>query len=162
MPKTIVSFVCEENPITVVQNGKQSLTVVSCADITFNGTTASVPALASPFMAGEDIQAFDVVVAFGNEIFRADASNPAHIANVVGVALNAATVGASVNVASQGRVTNPSFSFDSTLPVFLSIVPGELVQDDFEAVDGAAFSLLVGRVRNSDTIDINIGDPIAF
>lgn len=155
--------------IAVTQSSSNVTVIRDTSNITVTGGTpvfvnnsAVVPALTSPFTAGEAIQAFDVVVAFGNVVRRATVADVTHVGNVVGIALASASIGEAVNIVTHGRISNPAWSFNDALPVYLSSLPGQLVQDDVDQVDGATFSIRIGTVRDPDTVDVNIQPDILY
>lgn len=154
-----VANTCNEGVFVDQDCGKVLVSQGSIITINTGETTA----LVSPFTALEDITAYDVVVAFGSGIRKATVTDISHVTNVVGIAITSALSGESVNIVTHGRVSNPAWSWDDTLPVYLSHVPGELLQDDNEAlVNGALFSVRVGNVRDSDTVDVNIQQDILY
>ena len=145
-----VNVAINSNPVQITQG--QSITI----------NTGDVSAIRYDFTAGEDIQAYDVVVAFGDMVYRASAAIPNHATNVTGIATSAALTGQSVSITTHGRVVNNGFSFDSTKLIFLDTNPGQIIQDDIEGLSGAAFTIQLGVVRSSTTIDLKIQQPILF
>lgn len=124
--------------------------------------TGNTTGLSSPFTCAEAVSAYQILAAFGSEVRPASAANLSHATNVVGIALSDCQPGESVDVVTHGRVTFAGWNWDDSLGVYLSTVPGELVQDDPEASDGATFSLRVGTVRDPDTIDLQILHSILY
>jgi len=60
-----------------------------------------------------------VVVSIGGEIFYADATNDAHRGHVLGLTLNAASAGGTVQIRSSGEVLEPSWTWTVDDPVYL-------------------------------------------
>lgn len=146
--------------ITVDSNVSKQITVSKGTIITIN--TGNVTALISPFVCAEDISAYQVVAAFASSIRPATVTNVLHAENVVGIALSDCLAGDSVDVATAGRVVFAGWSWDDTKHLYLSDIPGEMVQDDIDQVDGATFSLQMGIVRDATSIDLNPQMPILY
>ena len=156
-------------PITVAGSAKNNLTVSKVEQtirvqkgsvITVN--TGDVSALRSPFLAGVTINPYQVVVAFGMTVRPADVTDLTHAPNVVGISTTFANPGDSVEVVTAGRISFAGWSWDDSQPIVLGLTPGSIAQDDPELTDGAVFSIVLGNARDSDTIDLNIQQPILF
>ena len=126
MSETIITIVKTCNPISISNvcppisvNGTLGNPITVSSGTTVNINSGNISAVTSPFVAGEAITAYDVVIAIGNELFRASAANVTHVSNVVGIALQSAITGDSVDVTTQGRVTNSGWNFNSSQLVFL-------------------------------------------
>jgi len=144
----------------VVANKQQRITVSRGSVITVQQGSAS--SLSSPFTCSEDVTAYQVLAAFGASVRPATVTDLTHAANVVGLALTDCLAGDEVEVVTSGRVTFSGWNWNDTLPVFLGLTPGEIVQDDPEAVEGAAFTIRLGVVRNPTTIDLNILQSVLY
>jgi len=69
--------------------------------------------------AGETIPGHKVVSASGGGAFKASSTNAGNIQGAVGISLNAAATGETVNIATSGRVDEPSWSWPVGKPIFL-------------------------------------------
>lgn len=83
-----------------------------------------------------------------------------HANRIVGMTAHAAVAGAPVALAIYGEITEPSWSWDTTKPVYLG-VDGLLTQVVPEFPD-AKFSVVVGFPISATTLFINIGIPITL
>lgn len=83
-----------------------------------------------------------------------------HATRIVGMTTNAAALGDSVNIAMYGEVTEPSWNWDISKPVYLG-GDGYLTQVEPSAPT-AKFSVVVGFPVTPTTLFINIGIPITL
>jgi hypothetical protein len=91
-------------------------------------------------------------------IAYADASDPAHIARVVGVTTASAAGGAPVTFQSSGRITEPSWTWTPDSDIFLGL-NGLLTQ----SIPGtAAFAQRLGFALSPTEMWVELGEPIVF
>ena len=83
-----------------------------------------------------------------------------HATRIVGMSTNAAASGGSVNIAMYGEVTEPSWNWDTTKPVYLG-GDGYLTQVE-PVAPSAKYSVVVGFPITPTTLFINIGIPITL
>lgn len=95
----------------------------------------------------------------GGAIYASNAEL-SHSQRIVGMTRHAAVAGAPVALAIYGEITEPSWSWDTTKPVYLG-VDGLLTQVVPEFPD-AKFSVVVGFPISATTLFINIGIPITL
>ena len=91
------------------------------------------------------------------DVDYADASDIGHIDEVLGMTLNAASIGAAVQVISEGEVTESGWSWIPLVTIFLSS-DGNMTQEPPDAP--AAFSLSVGYATSPTSMRVRIGTPI--
>lgn len=114
------------------------------------GTTASV------YLAGSAIGGLRVVLlASDQRVIYADQTIVEHARRVLGVSLNAAIENDEVTICTGGEVTDPSWNWDTDLPVYLGI-NGLLTQ----VAPAIGFSLVIGIALSSTYIFVNIREPI--
>lgn len=147
------------NKIIVIQ--KERKVIVSKGSI-INVSSGTTSSLSSEFVCSEPVLAYQVLAAFGSSVRPADITDITHVENIIGLALSDCAAGESVGVVTTGRVTFAGWNWDDTLPVFLGLNPGEILQDDPEASEGATFSIRLGVVRSPTTIDLTIQQPILY
>lgn len=87
-------------------------------------------------------------------------TNLSHATRVVGLSSNAATIGDPVNIAIHGEMTEPSWNWDTTKPVYLSN-DGYLTQVE-PVAPSAAFSMIVGFPISTTILFITLGIPITL
>lgn len=90
----------------------------------------------------------------------ASAALASHANRIVGMTMNAAATGDSLNVKKFGEVTEPSWNWQTDKPVYLD-ADGFLTQVPPEA-PAAKFSVVVGFPISATTLFINIGIPITL
>lgn len=150
----------QEQQITVAGQNFAQVVVNQGSVVTVN--TGDITALRSDFIAGETIFPYDVVGSQASRVYRASAANTEHSTHVEGIAINGGNVGDTISVVTQGRVTNALWNWNTTDPLYLAIAPGQMIQDDPEASEGAVFSVVIGKVRDSDTISVDIDQVILY
>ncbi len=70
-------------------------------------------------LAGQNLSSGRAVVLEGNLAYYFDPLDSAHIGRLVGVTLNAALTGDTVNIQIAGEVTDAAFAFTADAPVFV-------------------------------------------
>lgn len=104
----------------------------------------------------------------GNRAVVVDASNHAqyasnqtltHANKVVGISINAAAAGDSINVLRSGEITEPSWNWTLDQPVYLAD-NGTLTQTP--PSNPALFSLIVGFPITATKLFVSIREPIIF
>ena len=86
--------------------------------------------------------------------------NPQHGMKVLGVTTNAAAAGGTLSVVRSGKMSEPSWSFDTSKPVFLG-VDGLLTQVA-PAYPAAAFSLIVGFPLSATELFVGLREPLGL
>lgn len=94
-----------------------------------------------------------------NEIIYASNDLPGTAHKIVGMSLNAAAPGGALSVMRSGEVLEPSWNWDTTLPVYLG-ANGLLTQTP--PVAPAAFSLIVGFPTSATGLFISVREPIVI
>lgn len=125
----------------------------------FGAGSSSLPDLSQTtldYVAGDDLGGHRLITTdpFGLAIY-ADQSNLDHTNKVVGLTMNAADLGASVTVLIEGPITEPSWNWDTNLPVFLS-TSGQMTQTP----PTSGFSLIIGFPETSTRLMVRINRPI--
>ena len=104
--------------------------------------------MTAPALSG--ISALKAIYGVGGDVGDyADNDEPDHKTAVVGVSVSAANAGQSFDVRTTGVITDASFNFDLTKPVFLGKT-GALTQDLEQAT--GAFLLVIGFPASEDTL----------
>lgn len=152
-----VSFVVTKQRDRVVATANRVATVVSCGaqgprGPQGDGGDGFIFVASSP-VGGHRILALNDL----GEVVYADNQSPIDSARIIGMSLNAASVGGEVSVKRSGSVSEPSWNFDTSLPVYLGS-NGTLTQIAPEAP--AVFSLIVGFPETATRIFIAIREPI--
>lgn len=125
------------------------------------GPTGPSGAAVMPVTAGEALGGNRLVVLDSNgAAFYASNADVGHLRRVFGMTLGAASAGSSVDVLRFGRITEPSWSWQLELPVFLG-VNGLLTQTP-PVFGQAFFSLVVGFPISNNEIFLDIGEPITL
>lgn len=111
--------------------------------------------------AAIDISGHRIVVLDGQGgALYASSADPTHSQRIVGMTRHAAVAGAPVALAIYGEVTEPSWSWDTSKPVYLGD-DGFMTQVP-PAYPDAKFSVVVGFPISATTLFINIGIPITL
>jgi hypothetical protein len=141
-----------------IQIDRVTVEVFPYASITFNGTTTTQ--LSTSYSAGEDIEAFRLVILDSGLLYKADPNNPSHGAKVIGIAIESGVNGASIRVVTDGIVTNSTWNWD------LSNGHHLFASDDGNITNIASFNtawfLEVGRIINNDRIYIDLQDLLVL
>lgn len=111
-------------------------------------------------LAGGPIGGHRVVVLEGALAQYATNQNPQHGMKVLGVTTNAAAAGGTLSVVRSGKVSEPSWSFDTLKPVFLG-VDGLLTQVA-PTHPAAAFSLIVGFPLSATELFVGLREPLGL
>lgn len=120
------------------------------------GGTGEVTVVAAT--AGAAVGGHRVVTSLSDgTVVHADVTNPAHVLNVVGMTLGAAASGASVQVAMQGRVEEPSWAWVAGSPIYLTGL-GLLTQ----TVPTSGYALQVAVPLSPTSIVLMVKMPIAL
>ena len=85
----------------------------------------------------------------------ASQSNLAHLGKVVGITLNSANDAENVDIQLLGYITFNGWDFDDLLPIYLA--DNGLIN---QILPMSGFSQIVGFAESSDTIFINLREPI--
>jgi hypothetical protein len=102
-------------------------------------------------VASENLNAFDFVTAGGA---RADSDNLAHLGHIAGMTPEAVLSGFVAHLVSMGEVTNSGWSWAANAKLFLNGTGLSTV------APSTGFSQIVALSRNSDTVIIQLGDPV--
>lgn len=119
----------------------------------------SVAALNFPENTGISIQLKDAVNQYNmvtSDGYKADSHNVTHANKVLGMALQAGSVDDIVQVATSGRVVNPSWSWSPGSPIFL-VSTGLNVAGDFADAFIQKIGTAVGNGITTDEINLSIG-----
>jgi hypothetical protein len=109
--------------------------------------------------AGADIGGHRIVVLdSSNKAQYADCTDLGHAQRVVGMTLNAAVADDSVSLQNFGEVTEPTWNWDMTKPVYLG--PNGVLTQVVPTVEYAKFSLVVGFPSSPKSLFVNIREPI--
>lgn len=111
-------------------------------------------------LAGGPIGGHRVVVLEEASAQYATNQNPQHGMKVLGVTTNAAAAGGTLSVVRSGKVSEPSWSFDTSKPVFLG-VDGLLTQVA-PTHPAAAFSLIVGFPLSATELFVGLREPLGL
>lgn len=87
-----------------------------------------------------------------------DQPGTAHM--IIGVSLNAAAAGGTLNVVRSGEVIEPSWAWNPSLPVYLG-TNGTLTQTP-PAAPAASFSLIVGFPTSATGLFVAVREPITL
>lgn len=111
----------------------------------------------SIFIAGQTLERQRIVTLDSNtQLIHADHTNLTHAGRVIGLTLESATLGESIEVHSFGLVSEPSWNWDITQPsVFLSNA-GQITQTP----PTSGFINVIGHVASATQLFINIQSPI--
>ncbi len=114
---------------------------------------AFVPLKASGALGGQRV----VRAAFPGYVRYADSSLAADANHVVGISLNAAVDGATVNVAASGEIVEPTWNWEPDMPVFVGL-EGRLTQTP----PAAGFSLVVAVATSPTSVVVGVKQPIVL
>ena len=87
-------------------------------------------------------------------------ANPAHLGRIVGLTLNAASQGGVLTIQNYSDVTEPSWNWNVTLPVFLG-KDGHLTQLPPDPID-SSFSTAIGFPVSPNVLFVDIGPSISI
>jgi hypothetical protein len=114
--------------------------------------------LAFTALAGEALSGHQaVVLAADGMAYRADRATASNMGRVAGITLNAAALGASVNIMRSGQVIEPSWSWTPFLPIFLGHL-GALTQ--VAPTDG--FLIVLGSALDATSMFVNPNPPLVI
>lgn len=108
---------------------------------------------ASGAIGGHRVLALDAA----NQVIYAGNDIPGTEHKIIGMSLNAAAPGGTINVVRSGEVIEPSWGWNTTLPVYLG-VNGLLTQTPPAAP--AAYSLIVGFPTSPTGLFMTVREPI--
>jgi hypothetical protein len=97
------------------------------------------------------------VIQTNNGLDYASNDNPIHSLELVGVSLNAAIIGGTVNVVVLGNITEPSWNWIPNQPVFLGL-NGYLTQAPPSS--SGSFSLIIGLATSTTALFVSQRDAI--
>jgi hypothetical protein len=101
-----------------------------------------------------------VTIDNSGSIIYASNDNNLHANRVIGMTTGASSSGAMSTVQANGELLEPSWNWDTSLPVYLGL-NGLLTQTP-PVYPSALFSLIVGFPVSTTTLYIQIGQPIAL
>lgn len=84
----------------------------------------------------------------------------AHASRIVGMTTGAADSGATTVIQSYGEITEPSWNWNTSLPVYLGT--NGLLTQVAPTAPSAKFSVVIGFPISSTTLFVNIGIPITL
>lgn len=96
-----------------------------------------------------------VMVNTDGKVYYADKNTLSHATKILGITHGSATLGATVSVQTYGVMTEPSWTWDMSLPIFLS-TGGLLIQ----TAPTTGFMLMLGFPLSSSSMLIDIDKPI--
>lgn len=105
--------------------------------------------------AGTDLSGHRAVVVDAAAVFYADKDNIAHLANVIGITLGAASSGATATIQTGEEIIEPSWNWTMDQPIFLGN-NGMLTQ----TAPTTGFALVLGFPVTSQIMFVRIGTPI--
>lgn len=106
--------------------------------------------------AGVALGGHRVVIESLGSLYYADTTNLAHVNRVVGLTLNACSLGQSVVYVKDGLVTEPSWAWNTSLPVWLS-TNGLLTQSPSNTT---GFVMIIGNPVSSTSLYVSLKTPI--
>lgn len=101
-----------------------------------------------------------VVIREGDSASYATNENLQHGMKVLGITENASDAGGTLSVVRSGKMTEPSWNFDTSKPVFLG-VNGLLTQVP-PTYPAAAFSLILGFPLSATEIFVSLREPLTL
>ena len=107
------------------------------------------------YEAGQILSGHRAVILDDDKVYYADCTTPSHAKRVLGITTGAAMIGAMANIQVNGELTEPSWSWDLDVPVWLS-TNGLLSQ----APPSSGFSLIVGFPVSETKLLVRISEPI--
>lgn len=99
-----------------------------------------------------------VVFSASGKLIYASSSNLEHLHRIAGITITAANAEELVSVMRSGEVTEPSWNWDITLPVYLA--DNGLLTQTPPATPVAAFSVVVGFPTSATSLFVTIREPI--
>lgn len=161
-------IVIGNSPLTCVSGGSSYITVNPCNSsiVVQSGGNTIIESgtrsfLSEDFLAGESIAAYDIVAIIGGLAYKADVNNSAHANSIVGIALTNVGSGSNVEVVTSGRVSNPLWTWDESLPIWLGDSTGEATQTVTDQ-SNSLYCIEVAKTRSPNTISVDIEYPIFF
>lgn len=140
------SFVIDTEVIDGVVSTDQTTQVVERTNPTF---------LSDTYKASENIGGHTVVIMASGGVAKASSSTPNHSSKVIGMTYHAVSSGQNVKVVTSGRVVEPTWSWITGSPIFLS-TNGTLTQTP----PSLGFILQVGVAVSPTTINIALKQPL--
>lgn len=125
----------------------------------FNATTGlweNKPSQSLFGQSGENLGGHRVVIENLGAFYYADTTNSAHINRVVGITTSAVTIGQTVNYVREGVITEPSWVWNTTLPIWLS-TNGLMTQSPSNTT---GFAMIVGMPISSTSMYVSLKTPI--
>jgi hypothetical protein len=110
--------------------------------------------------AGASIGGHRVVILEGGSASYATNENLQHGMKVLGLTENAAEPGGTLSVVRSGRLSEASWDFDVTKPVFLGV--NGLLTQTAPTYPSAAFSLIVGFPTSATEIFVSLREPLTL
>lgn len=107
-------------------------------------------------VAGENLGGHRVVVESLGSLYYADTTNLAHTNRVVGLTMNSSTTGQSITYVKDGLITEPSWTWNTALPVWLS-TNGLLTQ---APANTTGFTMIIGNPVTSTSLYVSLKTPI--
>ena len=116
----------------------------------------NLPVGAAFAVAGEALGGHRVVISSAGALYYASSTNLAHKNRVIGLTLGAVTIGAVASYLKEGLITEPSWTWNTSLPVYLAD-NGLLTQTP---VNTTGFVMIVGMPASSTSLYISFQSPI--
>ena len=107
------------------------------------------------YVAGEALGGHRAVTLLSGEAVYASNTTALHLGRVIGITLGAAVQGDTVQVQPSGTLIEPSWNWNTALPVYLS-TNGQLTQ----TTPTAGFSLILGFPLTATSLYVDIREPI--
>lgn len=154
------TFVLTEEDISVTLTDEEiAVTITETEEFSFTldeviYAQGSYGYLVTSVSAGEGIFAHRVIAIIDGEAFLADPTNVSHIGSVAGISLNAAILGAAVNVATEGVVVEPGWAWNPG-PIYLSL-GGLLTQTP----PASGIYYRIGQARSPTSMFVKVESPI--
>ena len=111
--------------------------------------------------AGENLSGHQAVILDASDAFRADASDVTHLGRVIGLTVTSASIGASVTIATSGRVPEPSWSWTPDFPIYVAM-SGALTQTPPTYLSGVRWLQVIGFAVDATTMFVDINPPITL
>lgn len=106
--------------------------------------------------AGENLGGHRVIIESLGYHYYASATNPAHVNRVVGLSVGAVSNGSIVNYIKEGIITEPSWTWNTSLPVWLGD-NGLLTQTP---INTTGFTMIIGHPVTSTSLYVSLKTPI--
>lgn len=113
------------------------------------------------YTAGAALSGHKVVRLSGNTALYASNASLSHLGRAVGITTGAASMGAPVTVQHGGELSEPSWNWDVSLPVYLG-ANGALTQSVPTLAGGAVFIQIIGVPTDATTLFIDLREPVAL